>query len=70
MSAQEQRMEAVLDYLYSREYRERGVREETRAGTLDPTPAHRSRLALGSPRAIPQGKPSKSWRSTRWTATA
>jgi Mg-chelatase subunit ChlD len=42
MSGNQQRMEGALDFLYSREYRGRGVREETerdkpRAGTLDPS---------------------------------
>jgi Mg-chelatase subunit ChlD len=37
LSAREQRMEAALDFLYSREYRGRGVRERPSAGTLDPT---------------------------------
>ena len=37
MSTRESRMEAVLDYLYSREYKNRGVRDEVRPGTLDPS---------------------------------
>jgi Mg-chelatase subunit ChlD len=37
LSAREARMEAALDYLYSREYQGRGVRGRARAGTLDPT---------------------------------
>src|SRR5215475_10607186 len=37
MSAREARMEAALDYLYSREYKGRGVRDRGQAGTLDPS---------------------------------
>ncbi|KAF0178491.1 MAG: VWA containing CoxE family protein [Limisphaerales bacterium] len=37
LSARDARMEAALDYLYSREYEGRGVRERQPAGTLDPS---------------------------------
>jgi Mg-chelatase subunit ChlD len=42
MSAEQQRIESALDFLYSREYRGRGVRDEndltgSRSGTLDPS---------------------------------
>ena len=37
MSEQELRMQQALDYLYSREYHGRGVREEKREGSLDPS---------------------------------
>jgi Mg-chelatase subunit ChlD len=37
MSARDARMEAALDYLYSREYRGRGVRDRNQAGSLDPS---------------------------------
>lgn len=37
MSSTEERMERALDYLYSREYRGRGVRQEKGAGSLDPS---------------------------------
>ena len=37
MSAQAARMEAALDFLYSREYQGRGVRERGREGSLDPS---------------------------------
>ena len=37
MSARDARMEAALDYLYSREYKGRGVRDRIQPGTLDPS---------------------------------
>jgi Mg-chelatase subunit ChlD len=37
LSANQQRMEQALDYLYSREYQGRGVRDEKREGSLDPS---------------------------------
>jgi Mg-chelatase subunit ChlD len=37
MSARAARMEAALDFLYSREYKGRGVRERGQAGSLDPS---------------------------------
>lgn len=37
LSPREARMEAALDFLYSREYQGRGIRERSSAGTLDPT---------------------------------
>ncbi len=37
LSSDEQRMERALDYLYSREYRGRGVRQKGNGGTLDPS---------------------------------
>lgn len=37
LSARDARMEAALDYLYSREYEGRGVRERQPTGTLDPS---------------------------------
>lgn len=37
MSTREKRMEAALDYLYSREYTGRGVRDRGGAGSLDPS---------------------------------
>lgn len=37
LSGRDQRLEAALDYLYSREYSGRGVRERISAGTLDPS---------------------------------
>ena len=37
MSARDARMEAALDYLYSREYKGRGVRDRNQAGSLDPS---------------------------------
>src|SRR2546423_298938 len=37
LSARAARMEAALDFLYSREYKGRGVRDRTQAGSLDPS---------------------------------
>src|ERR1700761_2489309 len=37
LSANQQRMEQALDFLYSREYQGRGARDEKREGTLDPS---------------------------------
>ncbi|HEY1173101.1 MAG TPA: VWA domain-containing protein [Verrucomicrobiae bacterium] len=37
LSARDARMEAALDYLYSREYKGRGVRDRQQAGSLDPS---------------------------------
>jgi len=37
LSARDARMEAALDFLYSREYQGRGVRERGQAGSLDPS---------------------------------
>ena len=37
LSARQARMEAALDFLYSREYKGRGVRGRDQAGSLDPT---------------------------------
>ena len=37
MSGRDARREAALDYLYSREYKGRGVRERIQPGTLDPS---------------------------------
>ncbi len=37
LSARDARMEAALDYLYSREYEGRGVRKRQPTGTLDPS---------------------------------
>jgi Mg-chelatase subunit ChlD len=37
LSAHDQRMEAALDFLYSREYEGRGVRDRTQSGSLDPS---------------------------------
>jgi Mg-chelatase subunit ChlD len=37
LSARDQRMEAALDFLYSREYAGRGVRERSQSGSLDPS---------------------------------
>ena len=37
MSTREGRMEAALDYLYSREYKGRGVRDRNQPGSLDPS---------------------------------
>lgn len=37
LGPKQQRMERALDYLYGREYRGRGVREEQSAGSLDPS---------------------------------
>ena len=37
LSGREARMEAALDFLYSREYKGRGVRDRQQAGSLDPS---------------------------------
>ena len=37
LSARQGRMEAALDFLYSREYKGRGVRDRQQAGSLDPS---------------------------------
>jgi len=37
LSPREDRMEAALDFLYSREYKGRGVRDRQQAGSLDPS---------------------------------
>src|SRR6185312_8038702 len=37
LSGREGRMEAALDFLYSREYKGRGVRDRQQAGSLDPS---------------------------------
>jgi Mg-chelatase subunit ChlD len=37
LSGREARMEAALDFLYSREYKGRGVRDRPQAGSLDPS---------------------------------
>ena len=37
LSVEQQRIESALDFLYSREYKGRGVRDQEDAGSLDPT---------------------------------